>query len=120
MSDNVKITVKINQNKLEALKKKYIEALFKTADLLVTEIVNAQVLPFDQGTLQSSMSVDDSQKNKGKVSITISVPYARRLYYHPEFHFQKLNANAGGLWFENYLTGSKSDFVKITFTKLLK
>lgn len=120
MSENIKVSTKINQNKLESLKKKYIDNLFKTANLLVTEIINDQVLPFDQGTMQGSMYVNDSQKNKGLISIVVPTAYARRLYYHPEYHFQKNNANAGANWFSNYLTGGKSDFVRITFAKLSK
>lgn len=120
MSDNLKVNVKIDNNKLESLKKKYIDSLFKTANLLVTEIINDQVLPFDNGSLQSSMYVDDSNKNKGLISIIVPKVYARRLYYHPEYHFQKINANAGSDWFSNYLTGGKSNFIKMTFSKLSK
>lgn len=73
------------------------------------------------GTLQRSAFVDDENASKGEVSIVYDTPYARRLYYHPEYNFnKKQNANAGGLWFEPYISGSKKDFAKNTFAKLLE
>jgi hypothetical protein len=37
----------------------------------------------------------------GKGHIEWRTPYARRLYYNPEYNFSKdKNPNAGGLWFE--------------------
>ena len=66
--------------------------------------------------------VDDSKSRNGKVSVVSSTPYARRLYYHPEYNFSKSeNANAGGKWFEPYTPGGKKqDFAEKTFAKLYK
>lgn len=50
-----------------------------------------------------------------------SAPYARRLYYHPEYDFQtEANPNAKGKWFEDWVTGRKKDFAGKIFAKLYK
>lgn len=73
------------------------------------------------GTLQRSAFIDDDNASKGEVSIVYDTPYARRLYYHPEYNFnKKQNKNAGGLWFAPYIDGSKKDFAKNTFASLLE
>jgi len=55
-------------------------------------------IPKDQGTLErSSLQASDLQRGK----IIWDTPYARRLYYHPEYNFSKdKNPHARGLWFE--------------------
>ena len=98
-------------------------ALEKTAEALHTEVVQAQIMPFDTGNLQNeSTFVDKSQSSGGKVSLVSSTPYARRLYYHPEYHFQKYeNPFAGGKWFDPWLPGGvSSDFCKEAFKKFYK
>lgn len=41
-------------------------------------------------------------------------PYARRLYYNPQYNFShEKNPNAGGLWFENAKANHLSDWIKI-------
>jgi len=83
--------------------------VLKTAEQMIHEVVTAAIIPFDEGTLQNvSTDVDKSKLISGKVRITHNVPYAQRLYYHPEFNFNKsVNANAGGEWWEDWLAGSK-------------
>ena len=42
------------------------------------------------GTLQNiSTFVDDSKKRQNKVKIVSDTPYARRLYFNPQFNFNK-------------------------------
>ncbi|GER73436.1 minor capsid protein [Bacillus coagulans] len=55
-------------------------------------------IPKDQGTLErSSFQASDLQRGE----IVWDTPYARRLYYHPEYNFSKdKNPHARGLWFE--------------------
>lgn len=75
------------------------------------------------GTLQNeSTFVDTSESARGRVSLVSSTPYARRLYYHPEYNFYKgENPDAGGEWFQPYLPGGKkSDFAKKVFKALYK
>lgn len=124
MASNVKVsgTIKLNEAKLEELTKQQYISLAQTADALLTDLRDSQTMPFDTGNLQNdSTHLDDSQKEQGRVSIVSSTPYARRLYYHPEYNFRKNNnPNAGGKWFEPYISGSKADFARNTFRELFK
>lgn len=100
-----------------------IEALEQTAEALHTEVVQKQVMPFDTGNLQNeSTFVDNSQSSKGKASIVSSTPYARRVYFHPEYHFKKdENPNAKGEWYKDYVPGGKYDtFAQETYKKLYR
>ena len=93
-------TVIINQQRIKQLTRAQIQALEMTAEALHTEVVQAQVIPFDKGTLQNeSTFVDYSNSLKGTVTLVSSTPYARRLYYHPEYNFKTHeNTNAKGKW----------------------
>lgn len=75
------------------------------------------------GTLQNdSTFVDYRESNSGIASIVSSTPYARRLYFHPEYHFDKgENPNAKGRWYEDWLPGGKhEDFCQKAFAELYK
>ena len=103
--------VKLNFPKMRQLSKAQITALEQTAEYLHTKVVQEQVVPRDTGTLQNeAFFVDNSQSSKGKVSLVHNTPYARRLYFHPEYHFQTHeNPNAKGLWFEDWEPGGKKE-----------
>ena len=119
----VKSTIKLNMPRINQMTQAAVVALEKTAEALHTEVVQAQVMPFDTGNQQNeSTFVDKSQSSSGKVSLVSSTPYARRLYYHPEYHFQKYeNPFAGGKWFDPWLPGGvSSDFCKEAFKKFYK
>lgn len=119
----VKSTVKLNMPRIRQLSKAAVIALEMTAEALHTEVVQAQVFPFDTGNLQNeSTFVDCSDSSKGKVTLVSNTPYARRLYYHPEYNFQKdENPNARGNWYEDWLPGgSKADFAPNAFKKIYK
>lgn len=102
--------IKLNFPKIKQLSKAQVTALDQTAEALHTEVVQAQVIPFVTGNLQNeSTFVDYSESNRGKVSLVSSTPYARRLYFHPEYHFSKNeNPNAKGKWYEDWLPGGKN------------
>lgn len=54
--------------------------------------------PQREGTLQASAVI---HSNIGSGVIRWVTPYARRLYYNPQYHFSKdKNPNARGKWFE--------------------
>lgn len=118
----MKVTSKINKAHLDMMQGVFQRAQIKTVDALKTDVQNSQTMPFDKGTLQNeSMHVDDSKVSSGKVSLVHSGPYARKLYFHPEFNFrQDHNSKAGGLWFEPYLTGSKKEIPQKLFEKFVK
>ena len=118
----VKSTVIIYPDKIKQLADAQIRALAQTAEALHTEVVQAQVMPRDTGHLQDdSTFVDNSQAKSGTVSLVSQTPYARRLYFHPEYNFQtKENPNAQGKWLEPWITGKEKDFCRDTFKKLYK
>ena len=122
MAVKVSSTIKLDEAKLKELTRQQYISLAQTADALVTDLRDSQTMPFDTGNLQNdSTFLDDSQKEQGRVSVVSSTPYARRLYYHPEYNFRTTNnPNAGGKWFEPYISGNRTDFVKDTFAKLFK
>lgn len=116
---------KLNQNA--------VKALVATADALHTEIVQAQVVPRKDGALgDEKFFVDTSKANQGSVSLVHEGPYARRLYFHPEYNFHRDvwydkdgehggHKNAKGKWFEDWEPGgSKESFVPETFAKIYK
>jgi hypothetical protein len=119
MAGNVQVTstVELNTSILDSLDRAQLEALAKTGDATLTELRDRQAMPFDTGNLQNdSTFLDDSQN--GKVSIVSSTPYARRLYFHPEYNYRRNNnANAGGRWFDSFLNDS---FIVEAYKKLLK
>lgn len=119
----VSSTVKIDMGKIRKLTKASITALEQTAEALHTEVVQAQVMPRDTGALQNESTFADYRKsNSGTVSLVSSTPYARRMYYHPEYHFDKgENPNAKGKWYEDWLPGGKhEDFCQKAFAELYK
>lgn len=115
-------TVNIYDAVIERLDRAAQTALAKTVEALHTDVVQSQVIPRDTGALQNeSTFVDLSELTSGKASLVSSTPYARRLYYHPEYNFQKSeNPHAKGRWMEDYVSGSKKDFVQDTFEKMYK
>ena len=122
MAVKVSSTIKLDEAKLKELTRQQYISLAQTADALITDIRDEQLMPFDTGNLQNdSTFLDDSQKEQGRVSVVSSTPYARRLYYHPEYNFKRNNnGSAGGKWFEPYISGSKAKFARDTFCKLFK
>lgn len=82
------------------------------------EALDSQVLkdsnyyaPQDQNNLiESSLRFT----NPGSGIIIWQTPYARRLYYNPQYNFSKdKNPNAGGLWFETAKSRHVKEWEKI-------
>lgn len=153
----VNSVIKLNMPRIRQLTKAQTQALEQTAEALHTEVIQAQVMPFDDpevaekrvygkrgqfakngreykgklvketvhggGTLQNeSTFVDTSMTALGKVRIVSSTPYARRLYFHPEYHFDKgENPNARGKWYTDWLPGGKADdFCRKTYKEIYR
>lgn len=97
------------------------QALYETAESIRVNVQQNETMPFDTGNLQNcSTFVDKSQLNDFKVSIVSDTPYARRLYFHPEYNFSRReNRHAGGKWFDPYIEGSKKDYPQRMFEKFL-
>jgi hypothetical protein len=109
--------IKIFDNAVKKLTNAQIKALEATAEALHTEVVQAQVMPRDTGHLQNdSTFVDYSQSQNGLVSLISQTPYARRLYFHPEYNFRTVeNPNAQGKWLEPWISGNKKEWCSETF-----
>ena len=119
----VKSTVDLNMPRIRQLTQAAVTALELTAEALHTEVIQAQVFPFDTGNLQNEGTfVDYSESAQGKVTLVSNTPYARRMYYHPEYYFQTgENPNARGEWYEDWMTGGRQeDFAVKTFRKFYK
>ena len=120
---SVESAVDMDFGAIGALEKNAVKALEMTADALLSEIKNAQVMPFDTGNLQNeSTFTDDSQSERGVITLSSSTPYARRLYYHPEYNFsRKENSAAGGEWLKYWLPGgTRQNFCSDTFKIIYK
>ena len=119
MAGNIQVSsrIELDQAILSRLDEAAYDALAETADATLTELRDRQVMPFDTGNLQNdSTFVDASQRDK--VSIVSSTPYARRLYFHPEYNYRRgNNASAGGKWFESFLN---DEVIATAYAKLLK
>lgn len=115
-------TVKIYGNVINNLLQSQITALEQTAEALHKEVVQAQVMPRDTGNLQNTSTfVDKTESAKGAVSLVSNTPYARRLYFHPEYNFSKLeNPNAKGMWLDDWITGSNKNFCRDAYAALYK
>lgn len=134
--------VKLNMPVINQLSDAAVTALEQTAEALHTEVVQAQVIPRRDGALQNEkMFVDKSRSKGGKVSIIHEGPYARRLYFHPEYKFNtgpweetihhkdgsvshlthEGNPNAKGKWFEDWLEGGKyEDYCLNAFKRIYR
>lgn len=101
--------IKWDKAGLKSIDNSIIQALEMTADVLQDDIREAQVVPRALGTLQNeAFKVDRSQSIKGVVSLVFNTPYARRLYFHPEYHFRTdKNPHAQGMWMKPWLPGGK-------------
>lgn len=73
-------------------------------------------IPMDTHALEMS-GVRASRIGEG--IITWDTPYARRLYYNPQYNFSKdQNPNARGLWFEEAKAAFGSDWVRAAQAEL--
>lgn len=117
----MKVTSKTNYSKLKEITETANECLILTGEAIRDNLIESQTMPFDTGHLQNdSTFVDSKDAKSGKVYIISDTPYARRLYFHPEYNFQTVhNPNAGGMWFEPYLNGSKKDYANKVFARFL-
>ena len=106
---------------LQAIAK--LSAAVKTAaetsiEALKTDVIAAQVMPFDTGDMQNNQTFTTTEDGGDSISarLVTGSPQARRLYYHPEYNFQTVNnPNAGGEWLEPWIDGGRKDFLENTF-----
>lgn len=119
----VNSTIKLNFGAIKQLSKNAQIALEKTGDALLTEEKNSEVMPFETGNLQyENTFVDYSNSSNGVVSIISDAPYARRLYFHPEFNFSRdENIAAGAEWHMPWQAGgTRENFCVETFAEIYR
>ena len=118
----MRVSSSINFGNLKKISEHEARALIKTADVVKGKVQESQTMPVDTGNLQNrSTFVVDSDAAQGTVRIVSDTPYARRLYFHPEYNFSKKgNPHAGGEWFEPYINGDKKDGVIKIFERFAK
>ena len=118
---NVKVNIKLNNANINKLIEAHSKALEMTGEAVLSDIKTSQVVPKETGTLEDSGFVDLSEIKEAIVRILFDTPYARRLYWHPEYNFRHdKNPNAQGKWMEIYLTGEKQQFIKNTYSTFFK
>lgn len=116
-----KVTIKLDRSKINTLIKAKNKALEETTEAILSDIKTSAVVPKDSGELERSGFVDLSRVDDGITSINFDTPYARRLYWHPEYNFrQDKNINAQGKWMQSYIDGDNKEFVTDTYSKFLK
>ena len=118
----MKVDIKLNHKNIQGIIDKAEEALVDTADAVKSDLQLSKTMPFDTGVLQNdSTFINPKKRRLKKVSIVSDTPYARRLYFHPEYNFKTdKNPYAGGLWFNTYIDGDKKEVPRRIFIKMLK
>lgn len=121
----VKVKTTMNPKAMQRLSGAPSKALEMTIqgakDSILSDIMAAEVVPKQTGELERSAKIDTSKSKRGKVSISYDTPYARRLYWHPEYKFrQDKNRHAQGEWLRAWAEGKKDRGVTAAFKKLLK
>ena len=94
-----------------------------TVEELYSDVVSAQVMPFDTGDMQNNRTTTSLSSTEGGATACLMTdsPQARRLYYHPEYNFQTVNnPNARGRWLEPWISGDKKGFLPDTFCEQLR
>ena len=108
---------------MSGVKAAVLRAAGLTMEALHTDIVSAQVVPFDLGDMQGALYTTPGEDYGDSViaSLESPSPQARRFFYHPEYNYQTVNnPNARGDWPQPWTEGDKKDFIQNTFTQLLK
>ncbi|MBY9082381.1 hypothetical protein KIH86_13870 [Paenibacillus sp. HN-1] len=121
----VKVKTTMNPRAMSKFRTSPERALIMTVEgakeSILSDIMAAEVVPKQTGELERSATIDASKSKRGKVTISYDTPYARRLYWHPEYKFRKdKNRHAQGEWLRAWAEGTKKRGVTETFKKLLK
>lgn len=122
------VEIVLNLSGLENLYRAAQDAALETMGALRGEIITARVIPKAYGTLEGSIGAIDQFSAGEELHTTLCIgdtPYARRLYFHPEYNFQKngegRNHNAQGEWAQPWLPeGDLEGFVPYTFEERLE
>lgn len=118
MAKNGSVKVVMKSRATSQLKSGVQVALKKTAYKMLADKKRQQEIPLASGDLQRVFTqVDVSLLKKGQVLIVSKGPYAKRLYFNPQFNFnQNKNSHAKGEWWEDYVTGKNASKAQQIFT----
>ncbi len=115
------VRITYDQAKINKLIQASKQALMMTAETIRSDIIASQVVPKDVGTLERSAYIAREGLPEGKTGVGFNTPYARRLYWHPEYNFRTdKNPNAQGKWMQAYIDGEKKDFAQKQFMKFFR
>ncbi|KAF5038687.1 hypothetical protein DSECCO2_551670 [anaerobic digester metagenome] len=118
----VKINVVLNDVAIAKITGGTEKAMKILLEGLKTDVSERQVVPFRDGLLKDSVSTGTMMQNGYTLGwIGWDTPYARRLYFHPEYNFrQDKHRNAMGLWMSFYEQGPGQDWIQKSFAVALK
>lgn len=118
------VEIELDMDVLSKISEAARAAALETMEAVKTDILASQTMPRDTGTMEGSLHVGDQFEDGGTVHTVLQTdgPQARRLYFHPEYNFQKgNNPNAGAAWYKPYTAGGeKANFVEETMAAKLK
>ena len=107
----IRINVRVDTAQMEAKAEEEINKSQFALDQQVLKDSNFYI-PKDTGELERS-SIRFSRPGEGHIEW--NTPYARRLYYNPQYNFSKdVNPNARGIWFEEAKARHASDWARLT------
>lgn len=86
-------------------------AALETVEAVKTDLVSSQTMPFDTGAMQGSLHTEQfDAADESHTVLQTDGPQARRLYFHPEYNFQRgKNPNAGAAWYGPYEAGGAKE-----------
>ena len=114
----VKGKLKLNPQAIKKIEDSATKSLPLTMEATKTEVNNMQVVPKETGNLEESAKTG-AENSRGYLSY--NTPYARRLYFHPEYNFRTdKNPNAQGRWLDSFIHGPKKMWLTQTYGEFLK
>ncbi len=119
----MRVDIKLDYGAIAKIESAVKPSAMMAIDALKTEVITAQVMPFDMGDMQNNETFTVTAEDSGTVTsrLVTGSPQARRLYYHPEYNFQKVNnPNAGGEWLEPWISGAKQTFLRDVYAEFFK
>ena len=133
MAEFVTSRITLDMAAIDKLMRAQTVALEQAAEAVHTDVLDEHVVPRRDGDLSGrGFYADISKSGSGHVELVHSTPYARRMYYHPEYNFHKTswvdsagrqhdgNSNAQGHWFDPWISGNRANFAKTAFCKIFR
>ena len=117
----MQVEVKLDAAAIKMIKNAAKGAACEALEAVYSDLERSHTMPFDNGDMQNNETFVAFNLDENAATLITGSPQARRLYYHPEYNFQRgKNANAGAAWLDPYINGDKKDFVKTEFAKALE